>query len=209
LSNLSKETIASTLVQKGPLGVTQLATELDLPVSTLHRYLTNQKYFKQTENRKWDIPENFEVATELNTLTKMANNVHASVDLLLAQHEDLTLRITGALDALKILMKGIETFDEKRATKSNKEHPVADSRLVDMDKGSKSLREAVKQNKSNIPSEYYELLYNYDFISHVLTTGRDIAKDFLEKELAPIILDGDLELSEETVETLKEYQQNG
>jgi hypothetical protein len=204
LSNLDRNSIAAILVEKGAMGVTALATELDVPVSSLQRYLVGQKYFKQTDGRKWDTPERFQANTELNTLSKMANNAKAGLELTIAQHEDMLLRLTNTLDSINILMKGIEGFEEPKAKSSSL--PVADSRLADLDKGSKTLREAIKQNRKNIPAEYYELVLNYDSVDHLLTVGRDAARNFLDTELAPIILDGATELPEETIATLKEHQ---
>ncbi len=204
MSNLDRNSIAAILVEKGAMGVTALATELDVPVSSLQRYLTGQKYFKQNESRKWDTPEKFQTNTELNTLSKMVNNAKAGIELTIAQQEDLLLRLSNTLDAINILTKGIENFEEPKIKSSSP--PVADQRFATMLKDTETLRQAIKQNKANIPADYYELILNYDHISLILEKGKTAARDFLDTELAPIILDDASELTEETIATLKEHQ---
>src|ERR1043165_198534 len=45
------------LVQgKGPMGVNAIARELDLPTSSVQKWLDRQRYFEKTSSRKWDLP---------------------------------------------------------------------------------------------------------------------------------------------------------
>lgn len=197
MAKLERDTIAAVISEKGPLGVNALAMELGVAPSSLQRYLTTQDYFRRTENRRWDLPENVAQNVKSNTLHLMLENAITGTKLLIATNSEL-------LDQLEMNRKTLELVKQNLNQISNP--PVADSRFADFESANEKLRDAIKRNKNNIPEEYYDLIYNYDHVGYIIKVGKGTAVNFLESQLAPLILGDHTELSEQTVQILEENQ---
>lgn len=200
MSKFEREKIAAIIGEKGPMGVNALAMELGVAPSSLQRYLTTQDYFRRTANRQWDLPDNVTIDTKANTLVLMADSALAGTRLLQANITEFGEQLEIIIKSLDILKKNIFTYQK------NINPPVADSRFADFESANEKLRDAIKRNRDNIPEEYYDLIYNYDHVGYIIEVGKKSAVDFLESQLAPLILGDHTELSDETVTILKENQ---
>lgn len=200
-----KDDILILIKQHGPLGVNSLSKSLNIPLSTLQKYMHRQSYFKINEDRKWDLPENVISDIKSNTLSLMTNVVENNLLLLKAQMEEMALLLDNSLVPISTLKRGIDNITTPVADSSDKTTKI-DQRLLDIDDVSHKIYTVIKRQKDNIPDIYKNLLNNFDYVGMVLSLGEKLATDMIADEIYTLLTGKNTTLSEEMVETLKEYQ---
>lgn len=198
-----KDLILPLIKQNGPMGVNALSKAVDIPVSTLQKYLHRQSYFKLTDDKKWDLPENVAADIKSNTLELMTNVVENNIQLLRSQLEEMQLTLENTLTPIGTLKRGINNITTPVADKSNSTIDPRLSRIMLM---STEIKRVFNKQKANIPEEYDKLLFNFDYIGLVLKDGEFYTNTFLEGEIYELLAGKEQTLSDETVEILKENQ---
>ena len=191
--------ILKYITEYGETGVNVLARELNVPLSTMQRYLEKQTYFRKTVNRKWDIPDNVEKDIKSNTATLMVESVETVIKLIESQVSELQLQLQAALMPINTLKRAVIATNPSVATKIN---PLFETVQEDAN----NVYEAIKGNKSNIPEEYLDLILNVDLVRIILKKGADYYKDTFISALSGLILKETDELPDEILELIEHCQ---
>lgn len=198
-----KDDILKLITTNGPMGVNALQRHLDVPTSTLQKYLHRQTYFKLNDDRKWDLPENVIGEIKTNTLSLMANVVENSLLVLQSQMEEMQHALSNTLAPMQTLKKGVNNIAVGVADKGNID---IDPRLVKVSEEANKYLQIVKAQRANIPEEHKEIIFNFDLIALVLKEGQEYVRETVMDELSEILIGKSSSLSEELVQTLKENQ---
>jgi DNA-binding Lrp family transcriptional regulator len=200
-----KDDILRLINQNGAMGVNALSRELNIPLSTLQKYLHRQNYFKLNEYKKWDLPENVIGEVKSNSLVLMANVAENSILLLKSQLEEMLLSVNNALVPIETIRRGINSFSPSVADNKSGQSDI-DPRLVNIHSMKGKLSDIFKKQRANIPEEYQTLLFNFDYVGLVLKEGDDYVKNFLESDIYELLVGKVQELTEDTIEILKVNQ---
>lgn len=196
--------IYAVIAEHGPQGVNQLAKLVELPVSTVQRYLTvQQTYFKKTIDKKWDLPENVNTDITDNTLLLAANSIDSTVQLIETQLKELLTQFTTVQMPLSTLKRGLEGYRPSVAGSSSK---VTNKKLETMLNQVAKLPDFLKDKKKNIGNEYYELLINTRWLDMYLELGNKYVDSAIIAELADLMLGNTDKLGEDVLSTIQEYQ---
>lgn len=199
-----KDDIIKLISKNGPMGVNALQRELEVPLSTLQKYMHRQTYFKINDDKKWDLPENVVADIKSNTLELMTNVVQNNILLLKSQLEEMQLTLDNSLVPINTLKRGISTISAPVAVKSSSSD--IDPRLVHFNDAYNTLKRIIKDKKANIPEEYSELLNNFDYIGLMLKEGEEYTREFLDSDIYELLMGKEDKLSEDTITILKENQ---
>lgn len=194
--------ILAYITENGETGVNVLAKHLEVPLSTMQRYLEKQTYFRKTVNRKWDLPTNVESDIKSNTMTLMVDSVENALKLVNAQMAEVQLSIQNALMPVSTLRRAVDTLNAPVAGNSANIYPE----LAELDKKLKTLNEVFKKYVSKVPEEYQELIKGADLPRLVVELGTKFFNSDFNAELTSLFLEQSTELSEDVIELLKEYQ---
>lgn len=196
-----RDLIIPLLQENGPLGVNALSKALNAPLSSLQQYLHRQSYFKINEDRKWDLPENVESVVKNTSLQLMTSVVDTNIKLLKSQLEETLLTLSNVTTPLDTLKRGIGNITTPVANKVNI-HPV----LVKLDTNIKNTYIVFAKYISKVPEEYKELLKNVDLYKLSTEMGTRVVNGEFNADITSLFLERSTELSEDTIELLKEYQ---
>lgn len=196
------DTILAILTEKGELGVNEIARLADMPLSTVQKYLERQTYFKKTERRKWDLPDNVNADIKTETLVLMVNSVENSLLILKSQLEELTDDVQNSLGPVKTLKRGVESIKPPVASKSSN----IDRRLLELDKKAKDSYEVFKAHIKNVPEEYRTLILKLDILGLMLTKGREYLFNGEHEDLVRVLGGQSDILSDKTLKLLESYQ---
>lgn len=191
--------IKALLEKNGAMGVNAIQKELDVPLSTLQKYLDKQQnYFKKNALRKWVLPE------------KLVNE-HMSV--ITDNHTDI---IENQISSMKMLARTlISQFDSTMilmATNNAKSPSVAgisdkvDPSIEKLTSFVTALQKAIKEYKDNIPDIYKDLILNLDVAKLCAYKGLGYMNDEKSADITGILLGERDTMSEAIITTLKEYQ---
>lgn len=194
--------ILEYVTKNGETGVNELSKALEVPLSTMQKYLEKQSYFKKTQNRKWDLPENVAADIKANTLALMVTNVENSLLLLQAQMDEVRHNLTTAMAPIGTLKRGVENIVAPVANSPK----AIDQRLYKFEEELSIMPRAMKTHKDRLPEEYRELLLNADWIDIGIEKGFRYMHDMLGPAIAEMIADNDVGLSTEFVEVIEKYQ---
>ncbi len=194
--------ILTYLTNNGEAGVNELSRKLDIPLSSLQRYLDRQKYFKKTASRKWDIPERVQSDIKSNTLSLMVTGVENAIMLLDAQLDELKTNVANTLGPINTLKRGLESANASVAGMSCDHHPL----FTKMDNQCNELMSIFKQNKNKFPEMYRDLLLNLNVHLLFLDLGREAFQTWVSGEISELIVEKTTELSDDTVELIIKYQ---
>lgn len=203
-----KSDIITLITQRGPLGVSALSKELNVAASTLQKYLHKQSYFKINEDKKWDLPENVVSDIKSNTLVLMTDLVETNVKLLKSQLEEMLQTVENAINPIETLKRGVNTYQAPVASKSDKPVQKIDSRISEIIEMEATLQSIFKKQSSNIPEEYRDLFFNFDYIGLVLKEGQSYTKEFLEEGTYALLAGKDTTLEEDVLQILKDNQKS-
>ena len=200
-----KDDIIVLIKKNGPMGVNALQRELDVPLTTLQKYLHRQTYFKINEDRKWDLPENVIADIKNNTLELMTNVVENSILLLKSQMDEMQLSLNNALVPISTLKRGISNLSAGVASTESGQK-ITNPHLLELIKHEGTLKEIFSKKKDNILEEYRNLLFNFDYIGLVRKEGEEYTKEFLEQNTYELLAGRTQILTEDTIQILKENQ---
>lgn len=190
------------ITEHGETGVNVLAKELNVPLSTMQRYLERQRYFKKTVSRKWDLPTNVETDIKSNTMTLMVASVENALMLLDSQFSELQLSVQNALMPVNTLKRAVETINPPVADKPVNNDPNI-TKLLNF---ANAMQKAIKQHKNNIPDEYRDLLLNLDITAMCVNMGMDYINSNQNADLTGVLLGERDILSEDTLKVLERHQ---
>jgi hypothetical protein len=194
--------ILAYLTEHGETGVNVLAKEFDVPLSTMQKYLTDQTYFKKTEKRKWDLPENVNADIKSDTMSLMVSSVENALLVIKSQLSDLQQSIDTSLIPVSTLKRGIDNLIAPVAGKSDNIHP----KIVELDKNVKLMQAVFKKYVGVCPQEYQELIKNIDLYGLIMEMGTKFLNSGFNEDITSLFLEQTTELSSESIELLKEYQ---
>lgn len=194
--------IVAVLTEKGELGVNEIARDINTPVSTVQKYLERQTYFKKTERRKWDLPQNVTSDIKVDTVTLMIESVENAVKLQKAQLTEMLDSIQNTMIPLNALKRGINGLI---APVAEKELDFNET-LIKLDKALKTTYLVFKQYVGKCPEEYRELLLNVDLYRLVVELGNKYLNGEFNTEITSLFLQQTDTLSEDVLKVLKEYQ---
>lgn len=197
--------IHTFITTHGESGVNAISKGIDVPLSTVQKYLERQSYFKKTEQRKWDLPEKVNSDIQVNTLPLMVSSVENALLLVKAQLTDMQHLIDNSVLTTHTLKRGVDRRFTPVAALPDKSVDM-DKRLLKLQDGSIKLKEVFKKQKSNIPEEYLDMIMNYDHVGLIIKEGIEYANNILEDEVYSMLMGNARELSEETVQILKDNQ---
>lgn len=194
--------ILQYITEHGETGVNILAKELNLPLSTMQRYLERQTYFRKTINRKWDLPDNVESDIKSNTMTLMIESVENAVKLLNSQLDEIQSNVQNALMPISTLKRAVNSLNTPVAGNSDEVTPI----MIDTDKKIKTTYTVFKKYKDRIPEGYTELILNVDMHRLTVEMGTIFTNADFSTDISSLLLGQIDELPEDTIEILKEYQ---
>lgn len=201
-NNKYHDLILAVITEKGELGVNEIARAIEVPLSTVQKYLERQTYFKKTERRKWDLPHNVNADIKSDTMSLMVNSVENALLLVSAQFADLQESVQNALIPVNTLKRGISTLRAPVAPKA----PDIDKRLIELSNTANSVYEIIKNKKDNIPSDHVDTLLNLDYIGLVLTLGTNEALKLIGEDVYQVLSGKYPFIPEETINILLKYQ---
>lgn len=193
--------ILTVINEKGASGVNVIAQLTGIPLSTVQKYLTTQqKYFRKTQDRKWDLPE--------KVTTDISNNSHT---LVVTGIENSFLLFKSELDALiNLVDNSLIQIEQLKRVVQNKPTPVAENtinpRLKNLQEKMDNLPRIIKSKKENIPKELLEILLNTNWTDFTLDMGANYLNDVVEPALYSLIIGESDYLDEDLLNQIKEYQ---
>lgn len=190
------------LTENGETGVNVLANALNVPLSTMQRYLEKQTYFKKTINRKWDLPSNVETDIKSNTMTLMVSSVENALMVVDSQMAEIQLSIQNALMPVNTLKRAVSALNAPVADKATNMHPS----IIKVNEFANVMQKAIKQYMSNVPEEYQELLKNLDIIGMCVNMGLNYINSSENADLTGILLGETDKLTEDTLKVLENHQ---
>jgi hypothetical protein len=202
-----KDDILALITKNGPMGVNALQRELNVPLSTLQKYMHRQRYFRINEDKKWDTPENVTSDIQSNTLDLMVNSVENTIMLLSAQLEEIQQTTKNALIPISTLKRGVKNLSPTVANRpQSANNGEVDPFLLELDKVLKDGYVLYKKYVKVCPEEYQNLISNVDLVRLTVELGSTFVTNEISPELSALFLEKSTTLSEDTIEYLKMYQ---
>lgn len=190
------------LIQKhGALGVNSLSKELEIPLSTIQKYMHKQDYFRMNSRRKWDLPDNI-AATEVKESISNFDSVIDSQLTGLTNLSELLIAQVKSTITLLTTQKPVYTAGAALPAKSPDIHPL----FIEKDKAIKETYALFKKYIPVVPEEYRDLLKNVDLVQLILERGAIAFNNVCQTEIGELFLESSTKLSDETVNLLEEYQ---
>lgn len=202
-----QEEIYKVLSQYGAMGVTALARELGIKnASGLHQHLNRQKFFKQNEDKKWDLPEkviNGNAEANKNKVAQLSvQTVESTIQLIRIQLEELMSHTNTLLAPISSIKKELDNKSAPPVAESAKVH----SGLIQLNENINKIPMIIKTKKEMLSEEFLDLLLNVDWMELILDNGRKFFRETIETDLYDILLGNKDKFSEEALASIKEYQ---
>jgi hypothetical protein len=200
VSNPTLQSDIKVLIEKnGPMGVNQLAKELDIPLSTMQKYLDKQQsYFKKNFARKWVLPE--QAANEHQSV--VSENYTNIINSQLLSMQALIDTLMSQFRATITLIETNKPNERAVAGKTHNMHPSMQKMSDYIDNMSK----AIKAYISNVPEEYRDLIKNLDIAEMIVNEGVNYVMGEKSGDLTGLLLGEHTELTDETLKVLERYQ---
>jgi hypothetical protein len=203
MTETRQDLIMAIIEENGPQGVNALSKALDIPLSTMQKYLHNQKYFKLNDQRKWDLPQNVQTEVKADTLALQVNVLETSILLIKSQLAEITHSVETSLEPMNALKRNISNYRPSVANTSQSELPPRVKKLLEI---LDTLPKLIKSNKSNLSDETYQLLIKTRWVDLIIDNGSRYLNSVIEPALHDVLLGEKDELSEDALITIKEYQ---
>ncbi len=201
-----RDVILELINKHGALGVNAIQRETDIPLSTLHKYLHNQNYFRQNTAKKWDLPENVQSEIKADTVSLYVNQLETSIQILRTQLDDIVHSATNLLVPAESIKKAIAHIQHPVANSSDVGNKRLPTKWRDIIEKIEELPKVIKSKKNTTTTEYYDLLRNVDWYELIIEMGLSYFRDVLSTEIYDVLLGQSSELSDDALENLKEYQ---
>lgn len=196
-----KDEVEKLIQTNGAMGVNALSKALDIPLSTIQKYMHRQSYFRMNVQRKWDMPTNVTTKEINEAINNFDNVIESQLSGITSLSEMLITQIKSTitiLSAQKPVLTPVAALPDKSVN--------IDPRLINVNEEVQKLKDVFKKQKSNIPDEYVDLLNNYDHVGLYLKEGKDYVTNMLQDELFELLTGQTQTLSEEAIQTLKDNQ---
>lgn len=200
--------ILSYLQANGRQGVNNIAKGVQLPVSSVDKFLKRQTYFKKTTDAKWDLPENVaeERSNQLET-SRMGMLVQTLTAQSLIAEQSLdafTSSINDLLTNIQTISPLLENFKPPvaKSDKATEVHPL----FVKMDNNVKEYHKLLNKHMKNIPEQYVDMVKNADIVRLILERGNTFVDERILSEIGMLMMQQSEMLSDDVVDTLMEYQ---
>jgi len=194
--------VLAYITEHGESGVNTLANAFDIPLSTMQKYLERQSYFKKTERRKWDLPENVNADIKSDTMVLMVDSVENALLLIKSQVTDLQLSLDSSLIPISTLKRGINNITAPAATKSIDIHPS----ILQLNENAKITQTVFKKYVGVCPQKYQDLIKNLDLYKLIIEKGTDYLNAGFNADLTALFLEQTTDLAYDTVQLLNQYQ---
>lgn len=202
-----KDEILHIINEKGPQGVNALATALGVPLSTMQKYLHNQKYFRINDKRRWDLPENVQADIGAQALALMVTGIETSILLLQTQLDEARIAADNLLVPTSSLKKALTAFKvPARPSVAKEDTRVIPERLNLILDTLENLPKIIKKRKEFVSEEVYNLLMSTDWLNLMLDNGKKVVDSVINPELQDVLLGEKSEFSEDVLSILLEYQ---
>lgn len=187
------------LEQNGAMGVNQLSKVLDIPLSTMQKYLDkDQNYFKKNSARKWVLPD----MAANDDMSVASSNMPSIIDSQL-------MGMNALIETLMSQFRATVTLIEANKPRST---PVAGTssnlspELLKLDIKVKELYVVFKKYVNVCPEEYQDLIKNVDLYRLIIEKGLDYLNEGFNTELTSLFLEKDDTLSDEVLKVLESHQ---
>jgi|ERR1044072_8215942 hypothetical protein len=161
------DAILAHITKHGATGVNALGNALNVPATTLQKYLTNQNYFKKTDDRKWDLPNKVNSGVSVDTVTLMVESVEKSLMVIKAQMQEVTQNMDNALVPINTLKRGVSNL----STSVSDNAANIDENTAMFIKISTELQGVFDKYKDKFPEDYRDILINFDIGKYLLNEG--------------------------------------
>lgn len=187
------------LEQNGAMGVNQLSKVLDIPLSTMQKYLDkDQNYFKKNSSRKWVLPD----MAANDDMSVASSNMPSII-------ESQLMGMNALIETLMSQFRATVTLIEANKPRSL---PVAGTssnlspELLKLDIKVKELYVVFKKYVNVCPEEYQDLIKNVDLYRLIIEKGLDYLNEGFNTELTSLFLEKDDTLSDEVLKVLESHQ---
>lgn len=190
--------VRALILKNGAMGVNALQKEIGIPLSTMQRYLEKQTYFKKTDQRKWDLPENVVKTQTSEVITNYDAVIESQITGIYAMFEMLTSQMKSTITLIGA---------QKTVTP-----PVADKsvnlpeRLVKLHEATQAMPKAIKQHINNIPEEYRDILLKVKWLDLALDTGLNYYNDVIGNAIMGLMATDQDNIDDEVLTVLEKYQ---
>ncbi len=188
--------VLEIIERRGAQGVTELAKLLNVPSTSLQRWLGRQDFFVQMDNRKWNLPgaavHGIFDKTETQfygVLDSQINAVKATSELLFAQ-----------LDSVQTMMKAQKPKGSMAGLNMDKRFGELQAKIGD-------LTRSFKGYLPDAPEEFRELIAKMDLVGIALTKGTEYTNEVFIPSITSLLLGKTSLLDKEAVILLEKYQQ--
>jgi hypothetical protein len=183
----------------GAMGVNQLAKALNMPLSTMQKYLDKQQtYFKKNHARKWVLPE-MSVSADMSHVSESYGSI---IDSQLSSMNVLIETLMSQFRATVTLLESNKGNAPSVAAPVLDVHP----QMAKADKNIKDTYIVFKKYVGKCPEEYRDLLKNVDLYRLSLEMGSIYLNGVFNDEITDLFLERGYVLSEEVISVLKTYQ---
>lgn len=181
------------------MGVNQLVKEMDVPLSTLQKYLDKQQtYFKKNHARKWVLPE----MSAINDMADVSNNYSNIIDAQIMSMDALFNTLSSQFKATMTLIETQKPTTPPVAGNSGNVDPY----MVEKDKSVKETYALFKKYLPVCPEEYQDIIKNVDLYKLMMELGTIQVNKEIMPELTSLFIEESTELSDNVVDILSEYQ---
>lgn len=194
--------ILTIITEKGEMGVNEIARAINVPLSTVQKYLERQTYFKKTERRKWDLPEHVNQDIKSDTLSLMVDSVENALKLLNAQMSEIQLSIQNSLIPVNTLKRAVNAAITPVAGKSVN----VDKKLIKLEEDAHDIEKVFKKFKDKLPEIYKDLVLNVDMVWLSISKGTEYVKGNFTQEISALLVEQSNTLSDDVLDALKLYQ---
>jgi len=185
--------------QNGAMGVNQLSKALDIPLSTMQKYMDkDQSYFKKNNVRKWVMPEESANAdmsvvssNYSNVIDSQLMSMQALINTLMSQFR-ATVSLIDANKGTSQAVAGIM--------------PDVHKSMIESDKRIKNTYDVFKKYINVCPEEYRDLIKNLDLYRLTIEMGTIKLNEVFNPEITALFLEKSVDLSHDVIMMLKEYQ---
>jgi hypothetical protein len=204
------EPILEVLTTRGALGVNQISQATGIPLSTVHKYLTSQqKYFRKTQDRKWDLPERVTAEIQDDALKVALESLDGSIVLFRKQLEEVQATAENLAVPIRYIQRAAEVrftkapFTAPKAVASPEVHPV----LEEVRERAELIAKYIKENIKKIPEEHRQLFLNFDIHSWIAHKGLDYAANSeVTKQLSLLLMGQAITYDKALFAEVREYQ---
>ncbi len=209
--------ILEAISEKGALGVTQIASIIARPPSSVQKYLEKQHHFRKNIDRKWDLAErvSFDVSAQLeeNKLISLAKGIQvqatlvtANLDLFSSTYMTLVHQLEGISPLLTTYKAVIEKAQVDLATDKAIER-VMDPVFTRLKEEAKTLKQLITKYRDKFGTDNATLLSGVNWIELRVALG---TVPFLERVSTPLanFITDDIPFSEDALALFKQYQKN-